>query len=102
VRAIILARRKAVEYMAASRDESAVIIGKVYKIDTAVARKIIDELVDQGKIDGIPYWGPGNFDYAGMDAMIAAGRTVGMIHGDVDITKMIDESYLPADLRNTR
>lgn len=100
VRAIIVARRKAVAYMASNRDESAAIIGKVYKIDTVVARKIIDQLIDQGKIEGIPYWGPGNFDFAGMDNMIAAGRAVGMIRGDVDVKKMIDETYLPSDLQS--
>ena len=100
IRAVIAARRKAVEYMAGNRAEAAAIIGKAYKIDPAVVTEIMKLLIDQGKVDGVPYWGAGNFDYPGIDNMIEAGKLVGMLKGDIDFKSMVDETFLPDDLKS--
>ena len=100
VTAIIEGRRKGVEYMTSHRDESAEIIGKAYKLDADSVKKIMVMLIDNGSIDGIPYWGVGNINYAGLNNMLEAGRKIGMISGDIDLKKEIDESMLPADLKS--
>jgi NitT/TauT family transport system substrate-binding protein len=100
VKAIIAARRKAVEFMAANRDESAAIIGKVYRLDPAVMIEVMRQLIDEGKVDGIPYWGLGNVNYAGMETMIRAARLNGMVQGEIELSKIVDESFLPEDLRS--
>ena len=101
LRAIIAARREAVDYMKANRAESAAIIGKVYRLDPPLVIKVLELLIDHGLVDGIPYWGPGSFNFPGMQTMIDTGRRAGMITGKVDIRSLIDESVLPPDLRGS-
>jgi NitT/TauT family transport system substrate-binding protein len=100
VKSIIAGRRKAVEFMTANRAESAAIIGKVYRLDPAVMIEVMQRLIDDGKVDGIPYWGLGKFNYPGMEHMIRAARLNGMIQGEFELSKIVDESFLPEDLRN--
>jgi NitT/TauT family transport system substrate-binding protein len=100
IRGVIAARRKAVAYMAANRDESAAIIAKAYKIAPSLVTEIMTLLIDKGTVDGVPYWGAGNFDYRGIDNMIGAGKLVGMMKGDIDFKTMVDESFLPDDLKS--
>jgi NitT/TauT family transport system substrate-binding protein len=99
IRAVIAARRKAVLYMSNNRADAAAIIGKAYKIDPAIVTEIMELLIDQRRVDSVPYWGMGNFDYPGINNMIEAGKLVGMLKGEVDLHKMVDESFLPDDLK---
>jgi NitT/TauT family transport system substrate-binding protein len=46
IRGILIARRRAVEFMQTNRGESATIIGRVYKLDPAAVRIVLDELID--------------------------------------------------------
>jgi NitT/TauT family transport system substrate-binding protein len=98
--AVIAARRKAVEYMIANRDESAAIIAKAYKVEPSLVTEIMTLLIDRGTVDGVPYWGPGSFDYRGIENMIDAGKLVGMMKGEIDFKTMVDESFLPDDLKS--
>ena len=100
LRAIIRARRKAVEFMNANRKEAAQIIAEVYKMDVAVIEKAMAQT--GVTVDGVPYWGPGNLQYKGMDNMIRAQKLVGAVKGDVDWSKMVDESFLPNDLKSKK
>jgi len=98
LRAVLRGRRKAVEFMYSNPDEAAVIVAKVYNLDRSVAQSAIHNLVSS-KTAGLPYWGPGNFDFDGMDRMIRAQKLVGALTGDVDWSKLIDASFLPDDLK---
>ena len=100
VRGIIAGRRKGIEYTAAHRDEAAGIIAKAYKMEPAVVLTIMKMLIDEGSVNGVPYWGLGNFNYPGLDNMLGAGRIAGLVQGDFDVKKYVDESALPADLRS--
>jgi NitT/TauT family transport system substrate-binding protein len=100
VRGIIAGRRAAVAFMEANRGEAAAIIGQAFKLEPAVVEACLHRLIDEGKVDGVPYWGTGRFDYAGIENMIHAARLNGMVEGDVDMKKLVDESYLPDDLRS--
>jgi NitT/TauT family transport system substrate-binding protein len=96
LRAILRARRKAVDYTYAHPDEAAAIVAEVYHLDPAVARHAIEDLVAKSA-SNTPYWGTGRFDLAGMDRMIAAQKIVGALSGDVDWTKLVDPQFLPDD-----
>jgi NitT/TauT family transport system substrate-binding protein len=98
IRAILRGRRKAVEFTHAHPDEAAEIVAKAYNIDLDVAKSTIHNLVAPSK-SGVPYWGPGSFDIAGMDRMIRAQKLVGALSGDVDWSKIIDASFLADDLK---
>lgn len=98
IRAVLRGRRKAVEFMIAHPDEAADIVANAYNIDIAVAKSTINNLVAPSK-SGVPYWGPGNFDIAGMDRMIRAQKLVGALSGDVDWSKIVDTSFLTDDLK---
>jgi NitT/TauT family transport system substrate-binding protein len=98
IRAILRGRRKAVEFMSAHPDEAADIVAKAYNLDVEVAKSTIHNLVAPSK-SGVPYWSAGNFDFAGMDRMIRAQKLVGALSGDVDWSKIVDESFLADDLK---
>jgi NitT/TauT family transport system substrate-binding protein len=99
LRAVLRARRKAVEFMHANPDEAGDIVAKVYDLEPAIARKAVRNLTTMAAGATRPYWGAGRFDIKGMDAMIAAQRVVGAYSGTPDWGKMIDRRFLADDLR---
>jgi len=101
IRAILRGRRKAVEFMSAHPDEAADIVAKAYNLDVEVAKSTIHNLVAPSK-SGVPYWSAGNFDIAGMDRMIRAQKLVGALSGDVDWSKIVDESFLADELKTKK
>jgi NitT/TauT family transport system substrate-binding protein len=101
IRAILRGRRKAVEFMSAHPDEAADIVAKAYNLDVEVAKSTMHNLVAPSK-SGVPYWSAGNFDFAGMDGMIRAQKLVGALSGDVDWSKIVDESFLADDLKTKK
>ena len=101
VRAVIRARRRAVEYMKANPDESGDIIAKVYNIEPAVARSAVRNLL-ASRTNGVEYWGAGEIHMDGLRRAIELQKMVGAITGDVDADKLIDTSFLPDDLKAVR
>ena len=99
VKSIIAGRRLAVIYMKEHRADSAAIIGKIFKLTPAVVEEAMRQLIDEGAVEGIPYWGEGNIHYPGIDNMIHAARLNGMVDGAIDARKIVDESFLPIDLQ---
>jgi NitT/TauT family transport system substrate-binding protein len=98
VEAVIRARRNAVNFMAANPGEAGDIVAKHYNIDPKVARATVLNLVTS-RTDGIPYWGEGQINFAGLDRMVKAQQSVGAISGNIDLRAIIDTQYLPADIR---
>jgi len=98
IRAVIRARRKAVEFMNANPDEAGDIVAKAYNIEPAVARSAVRNLT-ASRTQGIPYWGTGQFHMDGMKRMVEVQKMVGAISGDIDLAKMIDLSFLPDDIK---
>jgi len=99
LRAILRARRKAVEFMYAHPDDAGAIIAKVYNLEPEVAKAAVHDLTSARSKDGLPYWGAGEFHVEGMNRMIDAQKLVGAISGDVDWSKVIDARFLPDDLK---
>ncbi len=98
LRAVIRARRKAVQFMKTNPDEAAEIVAKEYKIDLAVAKSAVRNLTTS-TTKGVPYWGEGQIHMDGLKRMIEAQRSVGAITGEVDYGKIIDTRFLPDDLK---
>jgi NitT/TauT family transport system substrate-binding protein len=102
IKGVILGRRKAVEYMYSNPKESAAIIARAYSLEPAVAESTLRNLLASEKKGGVPYWGPGDIRIDTMDNMIRAQKLVGAMEGDPDWSKLIDESFLPDDLKSKK
>ena len=102
LRGVIRARRKAVEFMVSNPKESAAIIATAYSLEVPVAELTVNNLLASEKKGGIPYWGPGDIRIDTMDNMIRAQKIVGAMQGDADWSKLIDESFLPDDLKTKK
>ncbi|HTK00092.1 MAG TPA: ABC transporter substrate-binding protein [Bordetella sp.] len=101
IKAVIRARRLAVEYMEKNPDESGDIVAKVYSLEPAVARAAVRNLVTS-RTNGIPYWGAGEIHMDGLKRAVDVQKMVGAIKGDVDLDKLIDTRYLPDDLKKVQ
>ena len=98
IRAVIRARRKAVEFMTKNPDEAGDIVAKAYNIEPAIARAAVNNLTTS-KTNGIPYWGSGVIHMDGLKRTIEVQKSVGAISGDIDATTMIDTRFLPDDIK---
>ena len=97
IRGIINARRKGVEFVRNHPAEAAPIMGREYKVPPEQARSAIDSVLKAGGV----YWSRGEFDYEGMETMLKGLQLVKAIEpGPFDWKKVIDESFLPDDLRS--
>jgi NitT/TauT family transport system substrate-binding protein len=99
IQGIIAARREAVEFMKANPTKAAADIAKQYNADPALIEGIITHLADKGAVGDTAFYGLGNFDLAAMNNTVEMSKLVGAIEGDIDIKSMIDESFLPDDLK---
>jgi len=98
IRAVIRARRKAVEFMHQNPDESGDIVAKAYNITPEEGRSAVRNLTSS-RTAGIPYWGSGQIHLEGMKRMIDVQRMVGAITGEVNWDAIIDTRFLPEDIR---
>ena len=101
VRAVIRARRKAVEFMHANPDEAGDIVAKHYNLERDVARSAVQNLT-ASRTQDVPYWGSGQFYLEGMKRMVEVQRMVGALSGDIDLSKMIDTRFLPDDIKTVK
>ena len=98
IRAVIRARRKAVQFMKEHPDEAGDIVAKQYDLTPEVARAAVRNLTTS-LTQGVPYWGDGQIHMDGLKRMIEAQRSVGAINGEVDYNKLVDTRFLPDDLK---
>jgi NitT/TauT family transport system substrate-binding protein len=94
LRAIVAGRRAGVEAVYADPKAAAATLAKVYGIDAKVAEEAVDNAV------AAKYWGPGNFELAAMNEMVRGLKIIGEVKADIAWEKVIDRSFLPADLKN--
>jgi NitT/TauT family transport system substrate-binding protein len=98
IRAVIRARRKAVEFMHKNPDEAGDLVAKHYNLEPEVARSAVRNLTSS-VTQGIPYWGSGQIHMDGLKRMIELQRELGTIKGEVDYAKIIDTQFLPDDIK---
>jgi NitT/TauT family transport system substrate-binding protein len=101
IKGIIKTYQKSVQFMTdpATRPQAAADIAKVYKTDPALIKKLLDQFIDQGAVDGVPFYGEGNINSKALQTAVDMSRLVGAVSGDIDINKIVDTSYLPDDLK---
>jgi NitT/TauT family transport system substrate-binding protein len=98
LRAVLRARRKAVEFMYAHPDEAGDIVARAYNLEPQYARSAVRNLTSSNT-KGVPYWGTGQIHLEGLKRMIDVQRSVGAITGEVDYGKILDTQFLPDDLK---
>src|SRR5690242_2163527 len=98
IRAVIRARRRAVQFMIDHPDEAGDIVAEPFGITKEVARSAVRNLTTS-MTQGIPYWGNGQIHLEGMKRIIEVQRSVGALEGEVDLAKIIDTQFLPEDIR---
>lgn len=93
LRAIIAARRAAVDYLYAEPIAAAKLVAKAYgdKVSEEIAITAVKNMV------AINYWGRGKFDMPALEAMLEGLRSQGSWEGPIDWDDVIDESFLPED-----
>jgi len=95
IRAIIAARRRAVDDIYADPKAAAKLIAKAYeRVPEALIEQVVVRMAAQ------KYWSRGDFTKEGLAANVQGLRLVDVIKVDkVDWNAIIDQSYLPADLK---
>lgn len=99
IRAVIRARRRAVDYIYENPAEAAKLIAPEYNLEVDVTQNILEALIASTEATGVPYWGPGDIRYEPMDNMIQVQKDVGALTGEVNWADLVDESFLPDDLK---
>ena len=99
LKGMLAARRKAVEFMAADPHGAAALIAADYKVEPDVAEEVIKQMMKKATKLNIAHWGLGNIYVETLDNLIAAQKLLGNDASKVDWSKMIDQSFLPQDLR---
>ena len=94
LRALIEARRMGVQFIKENPEEAARIFAEAYERDEEIMRIAIDSMLE------IDYWSEGGFVYEDMDRKMDGLRLIDVVDGDVDWSAVVDESFLPEDLRS--
>jgi NitT/TauT family transport system substrate-binding protein len=87
--------------MTQNADQAGDIVARAYNIPPEVARAAVRNLTTC-RTEGVPYWDSGDFNMASMLRMVELQRGIGGLRGEIDLAKMIDDSFLPDDLRGRR
>ena len=98
IRAIIRARRKAVQFMNAHPDEAADIIARHNRIDPAATRELVRRLLAV-RVDGRPYWNEGRVYLDGLNRMLKMQESIGNVKPPYDVEAVTDTRFLPDDLK---
>jgi NitT/TauT family transport system substrate-binding protein len=91
LRALLRARRRAIEYMENNRDETAQIYSEVFDVRLEDAKRLLPKYYDWGQ------WSHGEFSREGLEAMSKGMLAVGIINKPVDWSKVVDQSFLAPD-----
>jgi NitT/TauT family transport system substrate-binding protein len=94
LRAIQAARRGGTRFIYEHTDEAIQILSKIYEpLPPKEVGIMVKELVDA------KFWTEGRIDMPLLEQTVHAMKGVGMLQHDVDLKKMVDSSFLPADLQ---
>jgi NitT/TauT family transport system substrate-binding protein len=93
IRALLLGRRRGVDFIYANPTEAGKIVAKAYKISEDVAVEAVSAMAKAGQ------WSTGEIDLSEYNNMADGMRLTGELTGQVDWKALIDTSFLPDDLR---
>jgi NitT/TauT family transport system substrate-binding protein len=94
LRAILAARREAVKFIYEHTDDASKILDNVY---APLPAKDVDTMMQQ--LVEAKFYSEGKIEMPLLETTERAMKYVGMLDHDVDLTKMVDPSFLPADLQ---
>ena len=94
LRAIQAARREGTKFIYEHTDEAIQILSKVYE---PLPAKDVGIMVKE--IADAKFWTEGRIEMPLLENTVRAMKGVGMLEKDVDLKKMVDSSFLPADLQ---
>ncbi len=87
--------------MKAHPEEAGQILAKPFNITPEVATSAVKNLTTS-MTEGVPYRGEGDIHLDGMKRIIEVQRSVGALSGDIDLSKIVDTSFLPDDLKKVK
>jgi NitT/TauT family transport system substrate-binding protein len=93
LRAIIAGRRAGVDATYADPAGAATLLQESFKLTPEVAKAAVDNMVKSRM------WSEGEFDRAELDRMTDGLKLIGEINSNVDWSRLVDTSFLPADLK---
>jgi NitT/TauT family transport system substrate-binding protein len=94
LRAIEQARREGTKFIYEHTDEAIAILSKIYEpLPPNEVASMVKELV------AAKFWSEGAIEKPLLENTIRGMKYVGMIDKDIDIAKLVDTSFLPADLQ---
>ncbi len=94
LRAIEQARREGAKFIYEHTDEAIAILSKVYEpLPPDQVAAMVKELV------AVKFWSEGRIEKPLLENTIRGMKYVGMISKDIDTAKLVDTSFLPADLQ---
>lgn len=96
LKAIIAGRRAGVQAIYADPVEAGKIIEKVYKLEPEIARESVENMVPP------KMWSEGEFSIEELNRMVDGLKLIGHIKEDIDWSTLLDDSFLPADLKAKR
>jgi NitT/TauT family transport system substrate-binding protein len=94
LRAILAARREAVQFIEQDTAAASKILEKIY---APLPAKNVDTMMQQ--LVAAHFYGQGRIEMPLLQTTAHVMKVVGMLDTDVDLSKMIDPSFLPADLQ---
>jgi NitT/TauT family transport system substrate-binding protein len=94
LRAILAARREAVKFIYEHTADASKILDNVY---APLPAKDVDTMMQQ--LVEAKFYSEGRIEMPLLETTVRAMKYVGMLDHDVDLTKMVDTSFLPADLQ---
>jgi len=94
IRGIVAARREAVDYIYAHPEDAAKLIVKEF--GDAMSLEVVTRAVKRAV--ELKFWSRGEIDLAGLEAVATVMIRQGDLKEAVDWSKLIDQSFLPADL----
>ncbi len=93
LRALIAGRREGVKFIYDHTPEAITILSRIYE---PLPPKDVETLVRQ--LVEAKFWSEGQIELQGLQNAVRAMKYVGSLEKDVDLTKIINMSFLPADL----
>jgi NitT/TauT family transport system substrate-binding protein len=93
LRALIAGRREGVKFIYDHTPEAITILSRIYE---PLPPKDVETLVRQ--LVEAKFWSEGQIETQGLQNAVRAMKYVGSLEKDVDLTKIINTSFLPADL----
>ena len=72
---------------------SRAILQKVWNFEPAIAKEAVNNMI------GPKMWSLGEFNRTELDRTVDGLKLIGEVKGDIDWSKLIDQSYLPKDLQ---